>query len=126
MAYQQPKSRSCALEAGLRPGTDDLKPSLQLRSMHMAVPGPHDHTPPCPIDVTRSPHDDLVEPGPLPCPLAGEQHAVPGHRRVERIHKLTIARHRHRLRRARRSEEHTSELQSLAHLVCRLLLHEKQ
>src|SRR5687767_15604898 len=35
----------------------------------------------------------------------------------------TIARRaRHRLYRNRRSEEHTSELQSLAYLVCRLLL----
>src|SRR2546425_9145419 len=30
------------------------------------------------------------------------------------------------LRRARRSEEHTSELQSLAYLVCRLLLEKKK
>src|SRR5438309_4702684 len=31
-----------------------------------------------------------------------------------------------RLRRARRSEEHTSELQSQFHLVCRLLLEKKK
>src|SRR2546422_3207671 len=31
-----------------------------------------------------------------------------------------------RLRRARRSEEHTSELQSRLHLVCRLLLEKKK
>src|SRR5258705_8244792 len=31
-----------------------------------------------------------------------------------------------RSRRARRSEEHTSELQSLRHLVCRLLLEKKK
>src|SRR5687767_15706765 len=37
------------------------------------------------------------------------------------------ARHGHRLlRRRRRSEEHTSELQSLAYLVCRLLLEKKK
>src|SRR2546425_5881906 len=38
-------------------------------------------------------------------------------------------RHLHRSRRAwrgRRSEEHTSELQSLAYLVCRLLLEKKK
>src|SRR2546425_3550295 len=37
-------------------------------------------------------------------------------------------RHRrgHASRRARRSEEHTSELQSLAYLVCRLLLEKKK
>src|SRR2546425_5058604 len=33
---------------------------------------------------------------------------------------------RRRSRRARRSEEHTSELQSLAYLVCRLLLEKKK
>src|SRR2546425_9720971 len=32
----------------------------------------------------------------------------------------------HRRRRVRRSEEHTSELQSLAYLVCRLLLEKKK
>src|SRR2546429_6677794 len=32
---------------------------------------------------------------------------------------------RERLRKARRSEEHTSELQSRLHLVCRLLLEKK-
>src|SRR2546422_7625224 len=35
-------------------------------------------------------------------------------------------RHRHRLRRGTRSEEHTSELQSRLHLVCRLLLEKKK
>src|SRR2546425_3901704 len=36
-------------------------------------------------------------------------------------------RHEHHLRRwAHRSEEHTSELQSLAYLVCRLLLEKKK
>src|SRR5471030_3496498 len=33
---------------------------------------------------------------------------------------------RRRLRHRRRSEEHTSELQSLRHLVCRLLLEKKK
>src|SRR2546429_3239784 len=35
-------------------------------------------------------------------------------------------RQRHRLREFRRSEEHTSELQSRLHLVCRLLLEKKK
>src|SRR2546428_10036054 len=35
-------------------------------------------------------------------------------------------RERHRLRAARRSEEHTSELQSRSDLVCRLLLEKKK
>src|SRR5437899_5680144 len=36
-------------------------------------------------------------------------------------HGINVARNRH----LRRSEEHTSELQSLRHLVCRLLLEKK-
>src|SRR2546425_9383093 len=36
------------------------------------------------------------------------------------------AHHLHHHRRAARSEEHTSELQSLAYLVCRLLLEKKK
>src|SRR2546425_5116582 len=49
--------------------------------------------------------------------------------RVEdaRHHELAVAgRDDARLRRAPRSEEHTSELQSLAYLVCRLLLEKKK
>src|SRR2546425_6984747 len=46
-------------------------------------------------------------------------------------HGLRRPRHRHLFRRERqrgdvRSEEHTSELQSLAYLVCRLLLEKKK
>src|SRR5712672_1887699 len=40
--------------------------------------------------------------------------------------KLSMARSDRRLRKAPRSEEHTSELQSLAYLVCRLLLEKKK
>src|SRR5436853_4700942 len=45
-------------------------------------------------------------------------------RRLARSFRIRAARDRHRL--ARRSEEHTSELQSLRHLVCRLLLEKKK
>src|SRR5205823_8557602 len=41
------------------------------------------------------------------------------------IHRNTIAKRVHAYR-GRRSEEHTSELQSLAYLVCRLLLEKKK
>src|SRR5258705_9965709 len=39
---------------------------------------------------------------------------------------LHVGNARERCRRAKRSEEHTSELQSLRHLVCRLLLEKKK
>src|SRR2546423_10529077 len=59
--------------------------------------------------------DGDAEPPPLDVP---RQPAEPGSRST---------RQRARLRRARtRSEEHTSELQSLAYLVCRLLLEKKK
>src|SRR2546425_10907025 len=47
-----------------------------------------------------------------------------GHR-----HRAAVEQHKHRRlskRRDSRSEEHTSELQSLAYLVCRLLLEKKK
>src|SRR5205823_9679879 len=48
------------------------------------------------------------------------------HRRHPQRHRLAWRRpgveHRRRWNRSKRSEEHTSELQSLAYLVCRLLL----
>src|SRR5215813_8365087 len=49
-------------------------------------------------------------------------------RSEDRLPALDLPRHRQRLRRGllpRRSEEHTSELQSRPHLVCRLLLQKK-
>src|SRR2546425_9250415 len=50
---------------------------------------------------------------------------VPVRRGVD-DHGLDGAAHHARGRRPRRSEEHTSELQSLAYLVCRLLLEKKK
>src|SRR5687768_18123881 len=44
-------------------------------------------------------------------------------------HPINSSQHHHRtftIRRERRSEEHTSELQSRLHLVCRLLLEKKK
>src|SRR5205814_2517727 len=54
--------------------------------------------------------------------LHGDQRARP-----ERVgHRALRARRARHPRRAPRSEEHTSELQSLRHLVCRLLLEKKK
>src|SRR2546425_5497447 len=68
----------------------------------------------------RSPHPQLRDPlslrhAVLPHHPGREAHAVPVH-----------ARGRGRPAHAERSEEHTSELQSLAYLVCRLLLEKKK
>src|SRR5437660_2906916 len=60
--------------------------------------------------------------------LRGERLVVRDHERRP-LHGLDHAGHRHRLAgagRAERSEEHTSELQSRGHLVCRLLLEKKK
>src|SRR5262245_62653356 len=60
----------------------------------------------------------------LPFVEALLEHASIGHRDAAAL----LAHHDHRgvSRRAQRSEEHTSELQSLRHLVCRLLLEKKK
>src|SRR2546425_2796035 len=63
------------------------------------------------------------------CPAAGDR---PGGGRIHHVrpqHGVRLHRRRRRPRlhaRADRSEEHTSELQSLAYLVCRLLLEKKK
>src|SRR5215510_15647184 len=49
-----------------------------------------------------------------------------GRRRAARRHDHGAGRHRRRDRDVPRSEEHTSELQSRGHLVCRLLLEKKK
>src|SRR2546430_11456141 len=51
---------------------------------------------------------------------------LPLHRRVRLIHPETGRIRRTRLCSGRRSEEHTSELQSQSNLVCRLLLEKKK
>src|SRR2546429_2566532 len=48
------------------------------------------------------------------------------HARPERAYPLFLAGNRSRNRPKMRSEEHTSELQSRLHLVCRLLLEKKK
>src|SRR5258705_7464635 len=50
---------------------------------------------------------------------------VPAHR-AHQVQSPRQQRHLSRIRAAVRSEEHTSELQSLRHLVCRLLLEKKK
>src|SRR5687768_17997627 len=68
-------------------------------------------------------------------PAVGRRHDVPAHcqpRRgggAHRPHRAPHGHPRHRRacrRRPTRSEEHTSELQSRLHLVCRLLLEKKK
>src|SRR5437899_4143440 len=49
-----------------------------------------------------------------------------GDRRYYRCESVPVDRHRQRRQHSGRSEEHTSELQSLRHLVCRLLLEKKK
>src|SRR2546425_3673905 len=54
-----------------------------------------------------------------PMPMDGEEFSSPAPRKRREIFFLAAAG-------SRRSEEHTSELQSLAYLVCRLLLEKKK
>src|SRR5207244_5698594 len=56
------------------------------------------------------------------------EHAMPGPRERRLPHRAPprFSRRRACVRRGRRSEEHTSELQSPDHLVCRLLLEKKK
>src|SRR2546425_7040022 len=56
------------------------------------------------------------------CPPAGDEHAGRSRALVRRDQSRDGGCKAHR----RRSEEHTSELQSLAYLVCRLLLEKKK
>src|SRR5205814_2458815 len=57
-------------------------------------------------------------------PPKDRQHLV--RRRVARVERQVPQQRRHRPVLGYRSEEHTSELQSLRHLVCRLLLEKKK
>src|SRR2546425_6251789 len=72
-----------------------------------------DRRPPPARGRARSPLPRLQ--GQLARPARGAQVRHPGGRGVARAHALEV-----------RSEEHTSELQSLAYLVCRLLLEKKK
>src|SRR5205823_12865510 len=69
---------------------------------------------------------DVRDPGPLVHPGSpGWQQPVAPHRKKNP--RLPVLEHeQHRRHRDDRSEEHTSELQSLAYLVCRLLLEKKK
>src|SRR2546422_4187494 len=55
-----------------------------------------------------------------------QQGAVPVAQRAERHVELRLGRDEPTVPEVRRSEEHTSELQSRLHLVCRLLLEKKK
>src|SRR5687767_15372374 len=63
-------------------------------------------------------------------PLVADAREVRAHRGRARDDAVEVPRvalrHQHALAAAGRSEEHTSELQSLAYLVCRLLLEKKK
>src|SRR5205823_14950867 len=83
----------------------DLHSFPTRRSSDLDVPL---RRPPC------APHGD---------PLRDDRH---GRRVGRRPQLLTSQQIRPALARGRRSEEHTSELQSLAYLVCRLLLEKKK
>src|SRR2546422_3905779 len=72
---------------------------------------------------TLSLHDAL----PISAPPGRTYHAsAPGARRALTTSPTTPLAGRQRARSGRRSEEHTSELQSRLHLVCRLLLEKKK
>src|SRR5690625_6157432 len=58
--------------------------------------------------------------------LGGAEMLEQGQDGVHRLEYLVTSRHPQRPTWAKRSEEHTSELQSRGHLVCRLLLEKKK
>src|SRR5688500_19151793 len=74
--------------------------------------------PPLPPIPTLFPYTTLFRSRPAQQPHASQS---AGHRRQGRIY-----RRRRNFRPCRRSEEHTSELQSPCNLVCRLLLEKKK
>src|SRR5205807_8931874 len=79
------------------------------------------HAPPAPETPPLSLHDALpISPAPPPSPARPCPSVFPPNRPPS-ISKLLT-----RLTRTRRSEEHTSELQSPCNLVCRLLLEKKK
>src|SRR2546425_5904254 len=78
--------------------------------------------------IRRPPRSTLFPYTTLFRSLNAEQEGHAGHRQGQHRARAVRGRgaeHRRQLRKARRSEEHTSELQSLAYLVCRLLLEKK-
>src|SRR2546425_7649828 len=65
-----------------------------------------------------------VDRGPEPAVSRADLGLEPGHHERSQLRQLRPPDAQHR--RGTRSEEHTSELQSLAYLVCRLLLEKKK
>src|SRR2546425_6462273 len=84
-------------------------PSWDLTSLSIGQPSPHDDR----AAHRRAVHRAIVLIGARRRERDGVRLAVAAHDRAAR-------------ERGRRSEEHTSELQSLAYLVCRLLLEKKK
>src|SRR2546425_6262303 len=73
---------------------------------------------------TLFPYTTLFRSFPYPGSVHGcKRQAAPEHRRLAHAQVFAL---RHGDEVAARSEEHTSELQSLAYLVCRLLLEKKK
>src|SRR3712207_7189897 len=84
---------------------DTATTEIYTLSLHDALPI---FARPRPLAALRRRHGEAVEPG--------------AHRHLD----LGLALHRPAHRAVRRSEEHTSELQSRQYLVCRLLLEKKK
>src|SRR5687767_15499392 len=86
---------------------------------------------PRPPGSTPFPYTTLFRSEPMVEPLDEPRHQIALVMllllRIGRSGRLQVLEHdRYRIRRRIRSEEHTSELQSLAYLVCRLLLEKKK
>src|SRR2546425_9647673 len=84
---------------------DTATTEIYTLSLHDALPICHHHR--------RHAHGPVAQGG-------HRLFVLPGHSHADRRRRLQP------LQGARRSEEHTSELQSLAYLVCRLLLEKKK
>src|SRR5690606_40078315 len=95
--------------------TDTPTPHLSPLSLHDALPISHAPRPPRP----SAPHAGPSRPG-------GAGRGARPRRGGPRGHRRRPARVGRRERAVRRSEEHTSELQSRENLVCRLLLEKKK
>src|SRR5262249_61211699 len=97
--------------------TDPPPPDLSTLSLHDALP----------ISAHAAEHAPRRSPGGEP---HGARDPVEGHERARRVRDDGAAVRdqpgERDLRALRRSEEHTSELQSLTNLVCRLLLEKKK
>src|SRR5438270_121428 len=117
------KKKKTAATRARRPDIPDAGGDAPRAALYCAVPGGHRHVHPFP---TRRSSD-------LPRPAAPPERraARDGGRRRPAPHARSSRGHRPappsaRPQRGRRSEEHTSELQSQSNIVCRLLLEKKK